>query len=123
MPHIIIEHSADIQSDQIITLEKSIQKLVGNIEGNFDPDQCKARALSFNEYLVGKPDQSTSSFIHVTFKLLDGRSLVVRESLSKGIADLTSEFIANQSLKTLRCDISVDIVEMDSKTYQKLRIE
>lgn len=123
MPHIIIEHSADIENSQITILQKSIQGIVKTIEGNFDPDQCKARSFSCTDYLVGHPDQSTSSFIHITFKLLTGRPLEIRQSLSKNIVEEVGSFIAKQNLSTTRCDISVDIVEMDGDTYQKSRIE
>lgn len=123
MPHIIIEHSADIANSEIISLQESIHQLLKTIEGNIDPDQCKLRALSFSEYFVGYPDQLSASFIHITFKLLLGRSLEVRKALSASIVELAQVFIKNQNLKSTRCDISVDIVEMNPETYQKIRFE
>lgn len=47
---------------------------MSDVEGNFDADQCKARALAFDDYLVGLTDQDTSSFIHITLKVLTGKS-------------------------------------------------
>ena len=127
------------------------------VEGNFDPDQCKARSHSFDEYLVGKPDQTTSSFLHITIKILSGRTLEVRKKLAEKVMNFSKNFFekleftptpkdqimatANQiadvvsgvphvqmpmrhaDLSDKRCDISVDIVEMDREVYQKIRIE
>jgi 5-carboxymethyl-2-hydroxymuconate isomerase len=157
MPHIIIEHSSDFSSDSIITLQTDIQSIMASItEGNFDPDQCKARAISFNEYLVGKPNQETALFLHITIKILAGRTLVARQKLSEKVMTHAKEFfneilfspseidqakaigiqvadlvsgmptppspLQNSNFAGKRCDISVDIVEMDKEAYQKFRI-
>ena len=158
MPHLIIEHSSNIKKSAIHSLEKEIQNIMAAIvEGNFDPDQCKARSHSFDEYLVGKPDQTTSSFLHITIKILSGRTLEVRKKLAEKVMNFSKNFFekleftptpkdqimatANQiadvvsgvphvqmpmrhaDLSDKRCDISVDIVEMDREVYQKIRIE
>lgn len=123
MPHLIIEHSSDIKKSSIKSLEQGLQDVMAAItEGNFDPDQCKARSFSFDEYLVGKPDQSTSSFLHITIKILSGRLLEVRKKLAQNSVEFANQFISKANLNTARCDISVDIVEMDKETYQKVRV-
>lgn len=151
MPHLIIEHSENIKKSSIKTLQTEIQKIMGLVtEGNFDPDQCKCRSFSFDEYLVGKPDQTTSSFIHITIKILSGRTLEARKKLAVKTIEFTKKlmdeiFIDGKNsdyikavresvdfpqllereagyLESKRCDISVDIVEMDKETYQKIRI-
>ncbi len=92
-------------------------------EGNFDPDQCKARSFSFDEYFVGRPDQSSSSFLHLTIKILSGRSAEVRKKLSIKSVELAEKFFLALNLPSKRCDISVDIVEMDRETYQKISLQ
>jgi len=158
MPHLIIEHSSDIKKSAIKTLGSEVQSIMASItEGNFDPDQCKVRDYSFDEYLVGKIDQSKSSFIHITIKILSGRTVEARKKLSektmlaakKLYSELSVEpnakdqlvaigseiaesltgipqphlITQNSDLAGKRCDISVDIVEMDREVYQKVRIE
>lgn len=123
MPHLIIEHSANIKKNSVRTLETEIQNIMQAHEGNFDADQCKCRSFAFDDYLVGKPDQSTSSFIHITLKALSGRSLEVRKSLSEKIATFTNKFFLDLNISTKRCDISVDFIEMERETYQKTRLE
>ncbi len=123
MPHLIIEHSGNIAKNSIRVLEQEIQNIMNGVEGNFDADQCKCRDFSFDEYFVGRPDQSTSSFLHITLKVLSGRSIEIRKNLSEKILTFSQRFFSELNLPTKRCDISVDIVEMERDTYQKIRIE
>jgi 5-carboxymethyl-2-hydroxymuconate isomerase len=157
MPHIIIEHSANFSKDSIINLQVEIQNIMASItEGNFDPDQCKARAHLFEDYLVGRPNQETASFLHITIKILAGRSLEVRKKLGEQVMNFSKKFfeellfspnqkdqlietahqladvvsgvphpqlpLRNSALADKRCDLSVDIVEMEKETYQKVRV-
>ncbi len=92
-------------------------------EGNYEADQCKCRTYFFDEYLVGESDQLNSSFIHITVKALNGRNLEVRKSLAAKISEFANKFYTNLNLSAKRCDISVDMVEMDRETYQKIKIE
>lgn len=123
MPHLIVDHSADIKKNSVQKLEQEIQNIMNGVEGNFDADQCKCRSISFDDYFVGRPDQSSSSFIHITLKVLTGRSVEVRANLSAKISEFTNKFFTDLNIQTKRCDISVDIVEMERATYQKVRIE
>lgn len=123
MPHLIIEHSSNIKSRSIAALEHQIQNIMGGVEGNFDPDQCKCRSFAFDEYFNGHLDESESSFIHITLKVLVGRSLEVRQNLSHKIMEFVQKFYDDLRLPTKRCDLSVDIVEMERETYQKIRVE
>lgn len=122
MPHLIIEHSADISKQSVKNLEQEIQSLMHSHEGNFDADQCKCRSFSFDEYLVGIPDQTTASFIHITLKALSGRSVEVRKSLTEKIAKFAEEFLKNLDLSSKRRELSVEFVELERDTYQKIRI-
>lgn len=123
MPHLIIEHSINIKPQSISVLEKQIQNLMGEVEGNFDPDQCKCRSFAFDNYFVGKFDQTESSFIHITLKVLSGRSVEVRKNLAQKILHLVQQFYSDLNISNKRCDISVDTVEMERETYQKIRVE
>lgn len=122
MPHLIIEHSANISKNSVKLLGKGIQDKIDLLEGNFQADECRVRSFSFDEYLVGKSDQSTSSFIHISLKVLTGRSLEIRQNLAKEVAEFTHQFISNLNLPSQRCEISVDIIEMTRDTYQKIKI-
>ncbi|MBP7710329.1 MAG: hypothetical protein KA100_04590 [Rickettsiales bacterium] len=58
MPHLIIEHSADIKKTSVKNLEQELQNVMNALIGDFKADECKTRSLSFDEYFVGRPDQS-----------------------------------------------------------------
>ncbi len=122
MPHLIIEHSSNFPKNSVTKLQKVLQDAMNSCEGNFDADQCKCRSFSFDEYFVGKNDQSNSSFIHVTLKALSGRTTEVRKNLALKLMEYIRGFVDELELKFERCDISVDIVEMQRETYQKIRI-
>lgn len=122
MPHIIIEHSSDIAKNSINHLGQEIQNTMAGLEGNFNADQCKYRSFSFDQYLVGTINHDDASFIHVTLKILAGRNLEIRQNLAKVIAKLTNDFVKNANINSKRFDISIDVVEMDAQTYQKIRI-
>jgi 5-carboxymethyl-2-hydroxymuconate isomerase len=124
MPHIIIEHSADFTKNSVDLMKKEIPQIMGKItEGNFDADQCKCRSHSFDEYLVGTPDQSSASFLHITIKILSGRTLEAQKKLSAQVIEFVKKTFNDLGLETKRCDISIDIVEMNKEAYQKTRIE
>lgn len=123
MPHIIIEHSNDFENKDIYPLLPKIQKAISSIkEGNFDLEQCKARSISFDKYYVGTISQENSSFLHVTLKILEGRSPEIREMVAKKIFTLLNNFIEQQKNHKNRIDLSVDVVEMTKGVYQKLTI-
>lgn len=122
MPHIVIEHSLDVQKESITKLQKDIRDIFQSLADYFDFDQCKFRAIGFEQYLVGKMDQNSSSFIHVSTKILEGRPQEIRQKLSDKIFNKIHENFTLISSKN-RLDISVEIFEMTSSTYNKTRIE
>ena len=123
MPHVIVEHSVNFPKNSVQKIQTEIQKIMTSItEGNFDADQCKCRSISFDEYLVGLPNQESSSFIHISIKILGGRSAEVRKKLATKTTEFVQKTFEELQLQTKRCDISVDVIEMDRESYQKLRV-
>ncbi|MBM3590818.1 MAG: hypothetical protein FJX30_05570 [Alphaproteobacteria bacterium] len=123
MPHIIIEHSKAFDDSSMINIGSQIQKIMANIaHGNFDADQCKIRAISYQQFKVGLEKHNTN-FIHISIKILAGRALEIRQQLAQKTFDLVEDFYRNQDNLNLRCDISIDIVEMDRDCYKKITIK
>ncbi len=122
MPHIIIEHSSDISSENTYNFLPEIQKTVASVkEGNFDLEACKARAHSFEKYFVGSASCEKSSFFHITVKILEGRSMEIKKFLAQKILDEARRFLQDKELKE-RADLSVDIVDMNRQAYQKISL-
>ena len=105
MPHITIEHSKCID-----------EKIEG---GNFKVAGCKARSISFDKYYVAGKNQQTTSFCHVTIKILEGRSDEIKAELAQTTAEFTKKALENRDNLKEQNDLSVDIVDLDKKTYQK----
>ncbi|AWI79288.1 5-carboxymethyl-2-hydroxymuconate isomerase [Parazoarcus communis] len=109
MPHCIIEHSTDFDSDQLVS-EVFTAALHS---GLFDPDgnDIKVRALSFSSYLTGP---RKSPFIHVALKILSGRTPEQRSNLSSTVvAQLRALGFSNTS-------ITAEVVEMERGSYGKV---
>jgi 5-carboxymethyl-2-hydroxymuconate isomerase len=121
MPHIIIEHSSNFDEKKILTIGKNIQKIMGDMPfANFDIDQCKIRGISFQNYQVGS--SKIADFIHVSIKILAGRSLEIRQDLSQQVFDWVLKYFQDNMDRGNRFDLSVDIIEMNREVYKKITI-
>ncbi len=127
MPHITIEHSLEIESNLKESLASTIIEIFANQkEGGFDADQCKIRFSIFDQYLVGYLNQDKADFIHLTVKIMQGRMQEIKNKLAIDLSSILQDFfkdlIKNNKIKNKsRCDISVDIIDMDKSSYQKYR--
>ena len=110
MPHCIIEYSSDLENGIVSTVIQTINEIL-IASDLFDPRTIKVRALPFSKYLTGG---ETKSFVHVTLKLLSGRTEELRSQLSQDILDLLIN-----TFKSVE-KISVDIVEMNRNCYKKI---
>ena len=125
MPHLTIEHSFEIESNLKESLASTIIEIFANQkEGGFDADQCKIRFSIFDQYLVGYLNQDKADFIHLTVKIMQGRTQEIKNKLAIDLFSLLQDFfkdsIKNNKIQNKsRCDISVDIVDMDKFSYQK----
>ena len=110
MPHIIIEYAQELASSRKIpSLVKHLHQAA--IEsGLFDTPAIKSRALAYEDYICG---EHVAPFIHVTAKILDGRTLEQQQHLSESLLACLVEHNADVS------NLSVDVVEMVRSTYRK----
>jgi len=123
MPHIIIETSKNILASESLKIGQEIQQIMKKIvEGNFDPDQCKIRVINYENYIVGL-EENDENFIHISIKILAGRAVEVRQKLASQSFELVNNFYKNLKLSQKRCDISIDIIEMNRETYQKITLK
>ena len=110
MPHCIIEHSTDLK--EVYNIKEAIKDINLTVEnsGLFDNNSIKTRAISFDHFLVGGIQKP---FIHITLKLLGGRTLLQKQTLAKSLLKTTSELFKKIN------DISVEIIELNTKLYFK----
>jgi len=109
VPHCVIEHSANIKGELLVPL---VYK--GALESNLfeaEGSDIKVRALPFSNYQTGNVELS---FVHVTLKILSGRSLEQKSLLTH---------LVLAQLKTLQmtdCSISVEVADIDRASYAKV---
>lgn len=109
MPHCVIEHSASIDGKTLLPLVYK-GALASNLFEAKGSD-IKVRALPYDDYKTGSVD---IEFVHVTLKILAGRTIEQKSILSH---------LVLEQLKTLsmtNCSISVEIMDIDRSSYSKI---
>ena len=110
MPHCIIEYSNDLETEvETSTLLSSVYNAALESELFFEND-IKVRALAFKYFTIG---QTWQKFIHVTVKILSGRTLEQRKALSQLILNKLKNLVSNS------VSLSVEIAELDKESYAK----
>lgn len=109
MPHCIIEHSEDLDGAALVPLvhESALNS------GLFDPQgsDIKVRAIEFAHYKTGSVD---ISFVHVTLRILPGRTAEQKSALTESVVRNLNSAIASS------CSISAEVVDVDGATYAKV---
>lgn len=109
MPHCIIEHSSCIEPEEL-----NLKVFQGALESSlFEPDgsDIKVRSIAYEHYQTGS---TKGSFIHVTLRILSGRSEQDKLLLSNTVMS---------KLKPIRlasASITVEVIDIDRSRYAKL---
>ena len=109
MPHCVVEHSSAIDGNTLIPLvfAGALESKLFEIDGS----DIKVRAMPYSNYQTGNMDVG---FVHVTLKILSGRTIDQKSMLSK----LVLEKLKTQNL--VNCSISVEVVDIDRVSYSKV---
>ena len=111
MPHCIIEYSAQLQKTVKPTQLISAVYNGAFTSELFESNDIKTRAISFDDHQTGSVK---ANFIHVTIKILSGRTLEQRQKLSHAISN---------ELNMLNCSatsLTVEVVDMERESYAKV---
>lgn len=115
MPHIIIEHSASIQTDSE-TL-RNIAFEACEQSGLFASKDIKTRVKSYDIFQIGKQigknNTQKSHFVHVTVKIMPGRTTEQQHELAQNILGKLT------ALNLSDCSHSVEIIELNATAYCK----
>jgi 5-carboxymethyl-2-hydroxymuconate isomerase len=122
MPHIVVEHSFPIEESKLKGLLLDLNQNVSKEEGGFDINQCKSRSV-FCPHFVVADGLSDADFIHITIRIMSGRSQEIRKKLAQNILQNTQNFICKNNLAKNQIKLSLDISEMDKEIYQKTIID
>jgi len=108
VPHCIIEHSENINSNTLAPLVFS-----GALKSELfeaDGSDIKVRAITYSSYQTGA---HKSDFIHVTLKILAGRTCEQKIKLSQLVLDTL------ESVGLFNCTITIEVVDIDRSSYSK----
>jgi len=107
MPHCIIEHSNDLAQLSLLNAVYDGAKR-SQLFGDAD---IKTRTIGFDHYQSGPTKES---FVHVTAKILSGRSLEQRTMLAQLIlAEL-------EKLSLTATSLTVEVLEIEKASYAKV---
>ncbi len=109
MPHCVVEHSPEIDSDVLVQVvfKGALKSKLFEADGS----DIKVRAITYGDYLTGLKE---SGFIHVALKILSGRTNEQKLALSKlVVAEI-------ESLALSSCSITVEVVDIDCLSYSKV---
>lgn len=111
MPHCIIEYAYELEYKMNVNeLAKSVHNGAKH-SGLFNDNDIKTRSIAYKHHQIG---EGVSDFIHVTLKVLSGRSAEQKKNLSSLVLN------SLQKLGLIEICITVEVVDMDSGSYQKL---
>lgn len=109
MPHCIIEHSSTIDAEQL-----NNKVFLGALNSElFEADgrDIKVRSIAYENYQTGTEKED---FIHVTVRILSGRSDTDKAMLSETVM---TQLL---SLSLSSASITVEVVDMDRNSYAKV---
>ncbi|AHE67555.1 5-carboxymethyl-2-hydroxymuconate Delta-isomerase [Legionella oakridgensis] len=115
MPHLILECSNNIAS----TIDfKPLFQTLHQLLADKLPTQitsCKSRVVIHDHYFIGN-DFEHGAFIHLTIKILPGRTNELKSELAKQILDIINTNISQHHLNTAT---SVEILDLSPQYFKK----
>ncbi len=109
MPHCIVEHSTQYNAARLIDCvhRGAVTSELFSIEGS----DIKVRSIPYSHYKTGSVD---IGFVHVTLRILPGRTAEQKSKLSGFVLDELKRVITHE------CSLSVEVVDIDGDSYAKV---
>lgn len=117
MPHIVLEYSNNVVLPQKaeILLERVHQLLVNKLPTQIE--NCKSRTRVCDTFVVGD-GRSDHAFVHMSIKILAGRSEEHKAFIAQELLDMMDDFfLTGQTLPGLH--LSVEIEDLDQGYCKK----
>lgn len=106
MPHCIVEYSGGLNASALL------EAVYGGADrsGLFTAADIKLRAQGYSDHFSGAGKQA---FVHVSARILSGRTLEQRQQLSQQI------LASLEALQLSQCSLTVEVIEMERDSYAK----
>lgn len=111
MPHCIIEYSKGLSNDINMNQFMKILNEIIFSSDLFDKDSIKIRAIEHENYFLSSQRQH---FIHISLRILSGRTDEQKEELAQKIQTCLSSKFNGQDIS-----LSTEICDIDQKSYQR----
>ena len=111
MPHCIIEYTPNTPIDTRELLQTAHQVMIDS--GLFGVADIKTRAVLVNDFVLGASSVNEGDFVHVTVRLLDGRTMAQKQALTSSMVKTL-----RTRLPEVSC-ITTDIIDMVRDSYAK----
>ena len=116
MPHVIVEHSANI-ADHYET--KQLLSDIHNAlaDAGAPIERVKTRSIALNNFIIGT-DAPDAAMIHITVLLLAGRDVATQKAMCDPVHEmLVSKVATIDGLQN--CSVTMEIRDMAADTYYK----
>jgi len=110
MPHCVIEYSEGLEvfTEPVHLINAVFQGALSS--GLFTEPDIKTRAVSYKHYQTGAEQKE---FVHVTLKILSGRTIEQRHNLSEMVLKEL------QALELHAVSLTAEVCEMEKASYAK----
>lgn len=122
MPHTTIEHSFEISTSKLEEIFSAINSTIAKNDGNFDIANCIAKSINMPNFMAANGSEKID-FIHITIKILQGRSVEIRKNLAENINKVVADFLGKNSLSKNPIKLGVEVNEIEKEIYQKSLIK
>ncbi|GAA4348965.1 hypothetical protein GCM10023165_35260 [Variovorax defluvii] len=119
MPHFIIEYTPNLRDLPLDAMLSAVAHRLAGSPHVQDEADLKGRAVRADAFRVGLSDQR--GFIHVTVRILAGRSSAAKQDFSQRVVEGMLEHMPAFDA-SLTVHLSVEVVDMDRESYRKVRL-
>jgi len=111
MPHIVVEYTKSLSED----IPKLLTQLHDNLAGQdtINVHAVKTRAIPVQHVIVGDA-QGSDKMIHITLKLLPGRSDDLKKTMAQGLFDTAKAQTNDDNIS-----ITAEVVDLHEASYTK----
>ncbi|TFL15200.1 5-carboxymethyl-2-hydroxymuconate Delta-isomerase [Pusillimonas caeni] len=120
MPHIIVEYTPNLPALPFDAMLAAVTRRLAESPEVEDEADLKARVVRADWFRVGLAD-SRRGFIHVTVRILAGRSEQAKQDFSQRVADGMLEHMPAFATG-MTAHLSVEVVDMDRGSYRKVKL-
>ena len=120
MPHIVVEYTPNLLGLPFDAMLAAVTRRLAESPEVGDEADLKARVVRADDFRVGLAD-SQRGFIHVTIRIMEGRSAQAKKDFSDRVAEGMMEQMPRFP-HGLAVNLSVEVVDMDRGSYRKIRL-